>query len=272
MILIVASEKDIASMNIARKLIEHYDFEKTSETFDGNPMYLLETKRRKIKLVFTKKDLIYTQDITQHFDPNLIIYISRHSSASGKPTLSVHTPGNLTEEANYGGLPRKVSIAPASAMKDALKEMESLRQKWNLEYEVCYECTHHGPSLDAPTMFVELGSSITQWKDLKAAEAVAHAAMKAATSEDKYMAVLGMGGPHYNLKFTKVALNEEMAFGHMVPKHMIGAVNVEVLKQCIERTLEKVETAILDWKGIRGIDKQPLLEKLEAIGVNIKKV
>ena len=272
MILVVASEKDIASLNIAKKLLEHYNFERTSETFNDNPTYLLKIRSHEIKLVYTKRDLIYTQDITEHFKPELIIYISRHSSASGKPTLSVHTPGNLTEDASYGGLPRKVSISPANAMKNALKEMERLRQEWSLNYEVCYECTHHGPSLDAPTMFVELGSSLKQWKDLKAAEAVAHAAIRAATSKEESTAVLGIGGPHYNEKFTRIALEENVAFGHMIPKHMIGVVDVEVLRQCIERTLEKVETVILDWKGIRGADKQPLLEKLETLEMSIKKV
>ncbi len=272
MILLLASEKDVASVNIARKLLEHYDFEKTSETFDSNPIYFLNFGNREIKLVYTKEDLIYTQDITEHFQPELIIYISRHSSASGRPTLSVHTPGNLTEEANYGGLPKKVSISPASAMKNALKEMERLRQEWNLKYEVCYECTHHGPSLDVPAMFVELGSSLIQWKDLEAAEAVAHAAMKAAISEEKYTAVLGVGGPHYNEKFTRIALEENVAFGHIIPKYAVGVVDFEVLRQCIEKTLEKVETAILDWKGIRGVDKQPLVEKLKDLGLEIRKV
>jgi len=272
LILLVASEKDIASMNIARKLLENYGFEQTSEKFDENPIYTLKLRSREVRLVYTKKDLIYTQDITEHFKPELIIYISRHSSASGKPTLSVHTPGNLTEDASYGGLPRKISVSPANAMRNALKEMERLKQEWNLKYEVCYECTHHGPSLDVPTMFAELGSSPTQWKDLKAAEAVAHAAIKAATNEERCTVALGIGGPHYNAKFTRIALTEDVAFGHMIPKHLVGVVDVEILRQCVEKTLEKVELAILDWKGIRGADKQPLMEKLENVGLEIRKV
>ena len=272
MILLIASEKDVASVNIANKLLENYDFEETSDIFDENPIYVLKLRNREIRLVYTKKDLIYTQNITDYFRPELIIYISRHSSASGKPTLSVHTPGNLTEDAGYGGLPKKVSVSPANAMRSALKEMERLRLEWNLKYAVCYECTHHGPSLDVPTMFVELGSSLMQWRDLKAAEAVAHAAIKAATSKEECMAVLGIGGPHYNEKFTKMALTEEVAFGHIIPKHIVGMIDVEVLRQCIEKTLERVELAVLDWKGIRGADKQPLIEKLENLGLEIRKV
>jgi len=272
MILLLASRRDIASVNIAKEMLDHYDFEKTSENFDENPTYFLKFRNREIKLIYTKKELIYTQDITEHFQPELIICISRHSSTSGKPTFSVHTPGNLTEDSSYGGLARKVSVSPASAMKNALKEMKKLQEEYNLAYEVCYECTHHGPSLDVPTMFVELGSSLRQWKDLKAAEAVAHAAMKAATSEEKYTAVLGVGGPHYNEKFTRIALESDIAFGHIIPKYAVGLVDLEILKQCVEKTLEKVETAVLDWKGIKGADKQPLLDSLKTLGLKIEKV
>lgn len=272
MILLVASERDIASMNIAKKLLEKYDFEETSEKFDENPIYSLKLRNREIRLVYAKQDLIYTQDITERFKPELIIYISRHSSASGKPTLSTHTPGNLTQNASYGGLPRKVSVSPANAMRNALKEMERLRREWSLEYEVCYECTHHGPSLDVPAMFVELGSSPSEWRDLKAAEAVAHAAIKAAVSDERCIAALGVGGPHYNFKFTRIALSEDLAFGHIIPKHLVGAVDDEVLRQCVERTLEKVELAVLDWKGIKGADKQPLMEKLNNMGLEVRRV
>ena len=204
--LILASTVDVASMNIARQLLDHYDFEKTSELYEGNPVYVMTIRNAEVKIAFTGKDLIHTQNITSHFNPTLLIYISRHSSASGTPTLSVLTPGNLTEKAEYGGLPRKISISPASAMKNALKEMARLREEWSLDYKVSYECTHHGPSLDVATMFVELGSSLPQWKDVKAAEAVAHSAMKALRKEQVYPAAVGIGGPHYNEKFTRIAL------------------------------------------------------------------
>jgi len=247
MVLIVASKRDVAGMNIARKLIENYGFKETYETFNGNLVYLKIVKNREVKLVFVNEEPIYTQFITEHFQPELIVYISRHSSRSGKPTLTVHTPGNLTEEASFGGIPRKISVSPASAMKNALKEMMRLKKEWNLQYEVSYECTHHGPSLDVPTMFVELGSTIVQWRDLKAAEAIAHA-------------------------FTKIALSQDVAFGHMIPKHVISRIGLEILKQCVDRTVEKVEKAVLDWKGIKGADKDKLLVMLEKIGLITEKI
>ncbi len=190
---------------------------------------------------------------------------------SGIPTLSVHTPGNLAL-AEFGGTPRKVSISPAGAMKDALLEMAKLKEEMKLNYEVSYECTHHGPSLNVPTMFAELGSSPKQWKDSKAAEAVAHAVIAAVSKRSSYPTALGIGGPHYNAKFTRIALNTQTAFGHMIPKYAVPQVDAKIVKQCIERTMEKVNSSILDWKGIRGEDKERIVAALDMIGVPIEKV
>jgi len=274
MILIVASSKDTASLNIKKQILNHYNFEETAENFQENPIYATEVNGKNVKIVTLRDESIYAQDLTDFF-PNskLIVFISRHSSTSGTPTLSVHTPGNLSES-KMGGIPRKVSISPANAMKDVLKAMMRLKEEMSLNYKVSYECTHHGPSLNVPTMFAELGSSLKQWRDLKAAEAVAHAAMEAVSKfgRSQAAAVLGIGGPHYNEKFTQMALKGEIAFGHMIPKYTISSLDVEILKQCVGRTLERVEFAVLDWKGIKGEHKPKLVEMLNEIGVSIRKV
>jgi D-aminoacyl-tRNA deacylase len=123
-------------------------------------------------------------------------------------------------------------------------------------------------------MFVELGSSLDQWKDATAAEVVAHAAMGAISRFRKVSAetVIGIGGPHYNSKFTRMALQTEVAFGHMIPKYSIPQIDSGILQQCVGRTLEKVEYAVLDWKGIKSEDKPRVLEMLDKIGLRIQKV
>jgi len=271
MILIVASTKDVAGMNIAQKITDHYEFEKLSETFHKNPVYSKKVRNQEVKLLFVNEEIINTQFITDFFVPQLLVFVSKHSSVSGIPTLSVHTPGNLAE-ADFGGIPRKVSISPAAAMKDALLEMAKLKKEMGLNYEVSYECTHHGPSLDVPTMFAELGSSLKQWKDVKAAEVVAHATMAAVSKRSSYTTALGVGGPHYNAKFTKIALSTQIAFGHMIPKYVISQVDAEIIKQCVERTMENVDSAFLDWKGIKGADKNKIVTALGEVGVPIEKV
>jgi D-aminoacyl-tRNA deacylase len=121
-------------------------------------------------------------------------------------------------------------------------------------------------------MFVEVGSSPDQWRDERAAEAVAHAAMAAASKGSRYPVALGIGGPHYNAKFTRIALTKEIAFGHMIPKYAVSEMDLEIVKQCVERTTEKVDTVILDWKGIRGAAKKKLGTILRAIGVPVEKM
>jgi D-aminoacyl-tRNA deacylase len=274
MILLAASSKDTASLNIAKHILNHYPFSKTNKIFQDNPIYHAEINGKEVRFVTLKEETINAQHLPDHFaDLSLIVFISRHSSASGTPTLSVHTPGNFGS-AELGGLPRQVSISPATAMQNALKALTRFKKEMNLNYEVSYECTHHGPSLNVPTMFVELGSSAKQWNDLNAAEAVAHAAMDAIAkfSVSERTAVLGIGGPHYNRRFSQMALDGEVIFGHMIPKYAIQQVDAEILSQCVERTLEKVDYALLDWKGIQSNDKPKLLTALQETGLQYKKI
>lgn len=273
MILLAASTKDLASINITKQILNNYPFCLVKEKFHESSIYAAEVKGKEVKLAILNEELVYAQNITE-FSPSLelVVFISRHSSISGTPTLSVHTPGNLGD-ADLGGVPRKVSISPANAMKKALKTMAKLVEERQLEYEVSYECTHHGPSVDVPTMFVELGSSPKQWEDLEAAEVIAHAAMEAVSSFGRQQseAVLGIGGPHYNAQFTRMALEDTMAFGHIIPKYAVPKIDEDVLRQCIEKTLEKVELAVLDWKGIKGEYKLKIIELLKKIGLQFQK-
>jgi D-aminoacyl-tRNA deacylase len=274
MILLVHSSRDVAGVNIAQNVLRLYPFEKTEQTYQDNPVYTLEINGKQVTFVTLKEEAVNAQYLQADFPGvELVVFLSRHSSQSGRPTLSVHTPGNLAA-AELGGLPRMVSFSPAFAMQVALKALMHYKETLNLNYEVSYECTHHGPSLDAPTMFVELGSSPAQWGDSVAAQAVAQAAVSAVANYKApgNSAVLGIGGTHYNQKFTLMALMGEAVFGHMIPKYAVANVDAEMLRQCWDRTLEKVALAVLDWKGIRSEDKPKLLSALEAAGLPFKKV
>ena len=274
MILLVHSTRDIAGVNIANNLLNLYPFVKTDQLYHENPVYIAAINGNQISFITLEEEAVNAQNLPEDFpSAQLIVFISRHSSQSGIPTLSVHTPGNFAE-AHLGGLPKAISVSPAMAMRDALKALLFYKELLTLDYEVSYEGTHHGPSLNAPTMFVELGSSPAQWNDLKAAEAVAHAAMSAIAnfSTPANSAVLGIGGPHYNMKFTRMALVGEAVFGHMMPKYAVSVIDSEMLAQCVEKTLEKVSLAILDWKGIRSQDKPKLLSALQDVGLAFQKV
>jgi D-aminoacyl-tRNA deacylase len=273
-ILLVHSAHDIAGVNIATQVLKQFPFTQSGQTFQENPNYHAEMNGKQIEFITLKEEAVNAQTLPETF-PNaeLVVFLSRHSSHSGTPTLSVHTPGNLGA-AEMGGLPHCVSVSPANAMQTALKGLSRLKRELNLKYEVSYEGTHHGPSLLVPTMFVELGSSEAQWRDQTAAAVVAQAALEAVADFGKVtcQAVLGIGGTHYNNKFTRIALDGKAAFGHMIPKHAIPNLDSQDLAQCIERTHEPVVSAVLDWKGIKSDDKPRLLLMLQEIGLSIKKV
>lgn len=277
MILLVHSSLDVAGVNIAQKALSLYSFTKTPQTYQDSPVYSLEINGREVTFVTLQDESVNAQYLQDDFpNADLIVFLSRHSSQSAKPTLTVHTPGNFAT-AELGGLPRCVSVAPAVAMQTALKAMVHYQEQYGLRnYDVSYEVTHHGPSLRIPAMFVELGSSPPQWGDSCAAEAVAHSAMTAIANFEApaspCSAVLGIGGTHYNQQFTLMALMGAATFGHMIPKYAVPRIDAEMVKQCVERTLEKVPYALLDWKGIKSEDKPGLLAVLEAAGLPYKKM
>jgi D-tyrosyl-tRNA(Tyr) deacylase len=69
-----------------------------------------------------------------------------------------------------------------------------------------------------------------------------------------------------------MALESEVAFGHMIPKYAVSNVDAKILTHCIERTMEKVTRIILDWKGIQGQDKQRLIQTLGKLDLPFEKV
>jgi D-aminoacyl-tRNA deacylase len=275
MILLVASNVDPASKCIKQQILKHYIFSKTNRTFEDSSIFTADVNEKKVTFITLNSESVRAQHLAEKFpDAKLIVFISRHSSQSAKPTLTVHTPGNFGD-AELGGLPKQLSVSPAVAMQTALKALVYYQDQFHLtNYEVSYEVTHHGPSLNVPTMFVELGSSPAQWSDPVGAEAVAHSAMIAIANyeETRSPAVIGIGGTHYNQKFTLMSIMGQATFGHMIPKYAIPQIDAEMLTQCTQKTQEKVQLAVLDWKGIRGEDKPALLEALETANLPFKKV
>jgi D-aminoacyl-tRNA deacylase len=257
---------DIASVNIRNQLIRRFGFQKKADgqDFDGNPIY----ESGEISLVSSKRELVDSDHLEKFLKTDLFIFASRHRSTAGKPSLLVHCTGNWTAEAELGGTPYELAVAPASAMREALFELTSQKTKKNLnEYEVTLECTHHGPtSMSTPLLFVELGSSETYWRDETAGEAVANTVFKVAKGVERRKAAVGIGGPHYAPNFTRAIYSSaEMAIGHIIPNYVLNNFRRGMMRKAIERTLEKVELVLLDWKGLRSEQRdfiRPMIEEL----------
>ncbi len=263
-VLIVASKKDQAALNIHSKLLDLYNFVYKKEE---------EHCKENIILRLTDSDSIYMDKIFDSANFEAIIFISKHKSRSGYKALTVHVPGNLTADAPLGGKAKTLAISHPQRMKSALMELKFAVSELNLEYDVTLEATHHGPTgLDKPVMFIEIGSSHNEWVDEKAGEAAARAAYKAATETLLSRAAIGFGGGHYSSKFTGICIKTDLAIGHIFPKYYFDFFDAHIISKAFQRTHGQCDLAVIDWKGVKSDHRRTLINQLTDLGVNILKV
>lgn len=263
---IVTSQHDIAGMNIFHVLKEELGFTEAGE-FEGMPLL----KKGEIIAVATERRQTEAEHLDEHFpEAEYYVFATRHKAQAERKTLTVHVTGNLGKEAKVGGKPETLAYAQPSAMKVALLALERTRRELNLEYEVSFEATHHGPTqLSKPVLFVEVGSTEREWRDLRAVRAVAKAALKAALCEQSYEACVGVGGTHYAPRHTELALETRYAVGHIIPSYAIPELTLEVFAQAVEKS--GAGFVYLDWKGMKRAEREKALALVEELGVPVKR-
>lgn len=259
---------DAAAMNIADKLLKRFGFKESKISFGGRPVYAKED----VYLGYVDCDSISVSNLDSMAWVEAVIFASRHKSESGRPSLTVHVPGNLLDEAPYGGRQREVASAAPERMKAALLSLSEANLRNAMGYSVSLEVTHHGPTgISVPVVFVEIGSSVEQWRDERAGEVAAEAVMRAARWGHGGISAVGFGGGHYAPDFTRLELEGELAFGHIVPKDAVGTLDPEMTKMLFDKTGKSCRLAVLDWKGIRGVDRETLLRSLKDLGIEVLK-
>jgi len=262
---IVATEKDIPSRNIGKNLIEKGGFEKYKD--QPYPTY----KKGNDLLVWHKEDLIYAADLDQHYDAECFVFVFRHLSKENKATLSVHTTGNLTSDVKRAGQAYELGIAHPGYMLTILKNLAKYCPEG---FSASYEATHHSPTnLSKAVMFVEIGSSEEQWNNPEAIEAVTKAVLDFLDNQiTEYTACIGLGGSHYAERFTRRALEENMAFGHIIPAYAFSGTTKDTIKQAIQKTMG-AKLAVLDQRAQgKAEERQPLLDACEEMGIEIRKL
>lgn len=263
----MASKRDIAAQNIARELTSSKGLRPVPGT-SGN---LLQKDDVFLKHVETEG--IHTDSLDLDVKVDAVIFASRHRSESNEPALTVHWTGNPTSRADFGGKPKSLSLADPQRMRAALLALDEAREAGNLNYAVTLEATHHGPTeLGVPTLFVEIGSTETQWKDVEAAGAVSEAIWKAATTPLSGKSAVGFGGGHYANKQCLAIRKDGFAFGHILSKYFFEEYDDEIVRMAFKRTVGDCRTAVIDWKGVRGRDRAKLLDTLKSLSVEVVRV
>jgi D-aminoacyl-tRNA deacylase len=202
--------------------------------------------------------------ISNHYDIDYLIVVSRHWAKSGKPSLTVHPTGNFSE-AVYGGNSSELQRTLANPMRNVFLELIHNPPKG---FNVSLEATHHSPTqFETPMFFAELGSREKEWRDRKAAEFLAVSILNGVSSNDSSQTpvAIGFGGGHYCPKFS--VEEKRFAFGHMAAKYALDSLNEDLIQQMVSRTMDGVDFAVYD--SLKGYHKKMLEPTLNKLGIEI---
>ena len=282
--LIVASKKDLAGINITTQLSQ----------FRENPVLSSIKQSPDFDFYLVNDEIIYTEnlDLEKINKYDFVIFASKHKSEKREKTLSVHAPGNWgrafarekldnpvtsagVRKNELGGEKGKLCKSSALFQKQIFEKLKSNIHEYSLEkYKLTLECTHHGPLIQKPCVFIEIGSTDTEWQDRRAAFVIAKTISETIQGfkENPYNEIaIGLGGPHYCPNFNKIQLNSNIALSHIIPQYSLPLTE-EMIKEAIEKTEEEVDFVILDWKGLgKAEERKRIIEILNKLYVEHKR-
>ncbi len=243
MVLLVASKKDIAGMNIGK-----------------------QCENLGLKVHYIDEDLLYVQNLP---DADYYIFLSKHKSESGKPCLTSHFPGNFSN-AKFGGKPGELGFTFPSIQKNFMKNLNQINN--SQKYQIVLEATHHGPThFKKPVMFVEIGSTEKDWMNKDIALIMAKSIKKMIQKNEMFQKnAIAFGGTHYPEKFTDLLLKDDFALGHIIPKYAIKNLNEKIFMQMIEKSIEPIKYCIIDSKGCNR--KGEIIQMCKENGLEVMKI
>ncbi len=264
--LIVASKKDRAGINITTQLSQ----------FRENPLLSSMKKSPSFDFYLAEDEIIQTQnlDLKRINSYDFIIFASKHESEKKERALTVHSPGNF-RDAIYGGEKGKVCKTSAIFMKQIFEKLNKNSEKYHLkDYKITMEATHHGPLIEKPCLFIEIGSSENEWRDSKAGFVIAKTISEAIEEfkPNPYNEVaIAIGGPHYCPNFNKIQASSNIAISHVISQYVFPLTE-EMVKEAVEKTEEEIDFVLLDWKGLGNEDHRKMIKEiLDKLYLNSKK-
>ncbi len=228
-----------------------------------------------VPIIDLKKETIYSDNLEKHpwiKNIDFIVFASKHASKDKKPALSLHAPGNW-RGADFGGKEGKIAPTSAFVLKYLFQQLNKNHEKSELkDYEVTLEVTHHGPSINKPCCFIELGSSEQQWDNKEAAKVIAKTIIDLQNyKKTTYIPAIGIGGPHYCPNFNKIQLNSEYAISHIIPQYALPLTRT-MLQEAEEKTSEHIKTILVDWKGCgKSEERDKYINIIKRFGIPYKR-
>jgi D-aminoacyl-tRNA deacylase len=263
--LLIASKIDPAGFGMAKYLMEMHGFERINHDLE---VY----SNGKVDLLVAEQDALSLDWLDSKFLSEYYVFLSRHRSESGIPTLTSHTTGNFSDSSEMGGKPSELAYTYPSLQKCYMQMLSKERERIPC-YQLVIEATHHGPtSLAKPALFVEIGSSQEQWNDRNAIATVCDSVINAMENLKRFSRVgIALGGTHYPLKFTELLNHSDFAIGSVASKYSLPYVNRSMLEQMINKSIEDVGYVLMDWKGL-GTEKDKLNKLVNELGLEVVKL
>lgn len=260
--LIVTSSEDPASMNIRARLLEMPGW-KERGTFEQKPVMAKDDFRMvQVERIHLDEDFIddRVKEATGEI-VDVVMFASRHRAESRIPTLTVHPIGNYSAS-DFGGRPRTLCLTSPQLMTSALRNLA--RNAKGLGFNISFETTHHGPIVNRPAFYIEIGSYEELWEREDAAEAIAHSIIT--VRDDGYPVIVGVGGGHYAPRFTEVALSRKVAIGHMAANYALEAIDEKMIAQMTTMS-DNANRVYFHKKGMPKPAYRSLKNKFNASGI-----
>jgi D-tyrosyl-tRNA(Tyr) deacylase len=161
------------------------------------------------------------------------VFPSIHRSTSGTECLTVHPLGNVGPTAEVGGYPATLTPASPRLMADALRKLAEGGR--SLGMPATCEATHHGPALEVPGFFMEIGYGSRQAPPPAALDLLA-ATLPTLSEDPADRIALAIGGGHYAPHFSQLVLERRWAVGHILSRHSIEGIAPAIARRAWELT------------------------------------
>ena len=301
--LLLASKADNASVNLHEAVVGLGGWDAPEILPHGllirhstQPVHLLLIE--KLHIYADGIDIIHEKETAETVDEVLVL--SRHAAKSGLPSLTVHAigvPGEIPhgEEGFAGGI-KGIAVPPSprfSAIYSALRE-ESSKSELADEFEVSLETTHHGPVLTKPTLYLEIGSTESEWIRKDAAMLWAAVISRVLGLSDKSPegewfgegdVMIGLGGGHYAPRHSDIAIRSGLPFGHLLANYALifDEENKEFpsgpWRHSLLEAIEKTRVAFpggtifahLDRKSFKGWQRNAIIAELSSLDVEVRR-
>ncbi|KAK8703107.1 hypothetical protein V6N13_021436 [Hibiscus sabdariffa] len=232
--LVVATSADPASIGPASSLLAMPGWH-PGPSLQGAASYT----NKEVRLIKLDKRLVVENHLDKRWEEATgetvgdVVFLSKHVASSNRPALTIHpigTPHLREGEAMTAGGKPGWAAPPNPRIGPWFRLLKNIAYSHNLipEFEVTLEATHHGPEINSPTMFVEIGSTEEYWKRQDAAQAIALLVWEGLGLGERIPVgdwcrdnvgdkiLLGIGGGHYVPRHMDIVQKDGVWVGHML--------------------------------------------------------